>query len=134
MHSTLAKKVEAVRKRGSHPALGTGHAMAATATSGFLPIIEAKLRIGAPNDKYEQEADRIADEVMKMPHLEQAGALHRSESVRRTCVACSGGGELCPECEEELQRQPKKNEREFPKGAEPGATRGVPPPLEATFA
>jgi hypothetical protein len=26
-----------------------------------------KLRIGQPNDEYEQEADRIADQVMRMP-------------------------------------------------------------------
>ncbi len=31
------------------------------------PVIQAKLRIGQPNDKYEQEADRVADEVMRMP-------------------------------------------------------------------
>jgi len=29
--------------------------------------IQAKLRIGKPNDKYEQEADRVADQVMRMP-------------------------------------------------------------------
>jgi len=31
-----------------------------------LPI-QAKLKIGDPNDKYEQEADRVADQVMRMP-------------------------------------------------------------------
>jgi hypothetical protein len=30
-------------------------------------VIQAKLRIGQPNDIYEQEADRVADEVMRMP-------------------------------------------------------------------
>jgi hypothetical protein len=30
-------------------------------------IIQAKLKIGAPDDKYEQEADRVADQVMRMP-------------------------------------------------------------------
>ena len=29
--------------------------------------IQTKLKIGNPNDKYEQEADRIADQVMRMP-------------------------------------------------------------------
>ena len=29
--------------------------------------IQASLKIGQPNDKYEQEADRVADEVMRMP-------------------------------------------------------------------
>lgn len=30
-------------------------------------IIQASLKIGAPNDEYEQEADRIAEQVMRMP-------------------------------------------------------------------
>ncbi len=30
-------------------------------------IIQAKLRVGKPNDKYEQEADRMANTVMRMP-------------------------------------------------------------------
>ncbi len=29
--------------------------------------LQAKLKIGRPNDKYEQEADRVADQVMSMP-------------------------------------------------------------------
>jgi hypothetical protein len=32
--------------------------------------IQAKLTINQPNDKYEQEADRIADQVMRMPEKE----------------------------------------------------------------
>lgn len=31
------------------------------------PLIQAKLTIGPPNDLYEQEADRVADTVMRMP-------------------------------------------------------------------
>jgi Domain of unknown function (DUF4157) len=38
---------------------------------GFAPVlhelIQPKLTVGAPNDKYEQEADRVADQVVKMP-------------------------------------------------------------------
>jgi hypothetical protein len=30
-------------------------------------ILKAKLRIGPPNDIYEQEADRVAEQVMRMP-------------------------------------------------------------------
>lgn len=33
----------------------------------FGPSLQAKLRIGPQNDKYEQEADRVADQVMRMP-------------------------------------------------------------------
>ena len=38
-----------------------------TPTRALHPIVQAKLRIGAPNDKYEQEADQIARAVMRMP-------------------------------------------------------------------
>ena len=31
------------------------------------PCVQAKLTIGSPNDKYEQEADRVAEQVMRMP-------------------------------------------------------------------
>jgi len=31
------------------------------------PSLQTKLAIGAPDDVYEQEVDRVADEVMRMP-------------------------------------------------------------------
>ena len=30
-------------------------------------VIQGKLKIGQPNDIYEQEADRVAEQVMRMP-------------------------------------------------------------------
>jgi hypothetical protein len=30
-------------------------------------VLQAKLKIGQPNDVYEQEADRVADRIMRMP-------------------------------------------------------------------
>lgn len=64
-------------------------------------MIQYKLAIGQPNDKYEQEADRVADQVMRMPepgsvawritHPGQAPAVQR----------------VCAECEDELQIQTK---------------------------
>jgi hypothetical protein len=36
--------------------------------------LQAKLRVGPPNDIYEQEADRVADQVMRMPEGEFAPA------------------------------------------------------------
>lgn len=38
------------------------------------PSLQTKLAIGAPDDVYEQEADRVADEVMRMldPRLQTA--------------------------------------------------------------
>ena len=51
--------------------------------------IQAKLSISQPNDPYEQEADRIADQVMRMPE----------SSVQRQCAACAPDAP-CPKCEE----------------------------------
>lgn len=31
------------------------------------PAVQPKLTVGQPNDKYEQEADHVADQVMAMP-------------------------------------------------------------------
>jgi hypothetical protein len=50
-------------------------------------IIQAKLKIGQPNDKYEQEADRIADQVMRMSE----------SSIQRK--------PKCPECMEEDEQE-----------------------------
>lgn len=38
-----------------------------------LPVIQTKLTVGAPNDKYEREADRVADQVMRMPQPQLQG-------------------------------------------------------------
>src|SRR5215203_3960724 len=37
--------------------------------AGLLRILQAKLAVGDPQDHFEQEADRVADQVMRMPDL-----------------------------------------------------------------
>ena len=32
-----------------------------------MPAVQAKLEVGAPNDSFEQEAERVADQVMRIP-------------------------------------------------------------------
>jgi outer membrane protein OmpA-like peptidoglycan-associated protein len=51
-------------------------------------IIQAKLTIGQPDDVYEQEADRVADQVMRMPDPTPIPAL----SLQRRCAACEEEG------------------------------------------
>ena len=50
--------------------------------------VQPKLKINSPNDKYEQEADRVAEQLMRMPE----------QTVQRKCAKCGK--------EEELQRVP----------------------------
>lgn len=70
------------------------------------PAMQTKLTVGAPNDVYEQEADRVADQVMRMsePAFGEGAtvAAEAAPSVQR----------LCHECGEELQRQLVEEEQE----------------------
>ncbi len=45
------------------------------------PRVQAKLKIGQPGDKYEQEADRVAEQVMRMPE---------PSVQRKGCSSCKG--------------------------------------------
>ena len=51
----------------SHPVVQLQHKYGNQAVQRLLRsgYIQAKLTIGAPNDKYEQEADHVADQVMR---------------------------------------------------------------------
>lgn len=76
-------------------------------------LLQAKLAIGQPNDKYEQEADRVAEEVMRMPVADPVG-----NSRAKTGVTVSHPPRIsriqrvCPECEKEMRRQPADEEEE----------------------
>lgn len=56
--SSLATKAQHTHPS---PAVATGF------NFGNIPVLQANLRIGRANDNYEQEADRVADQVMRMP-------------------------------------------------------------------
>jgi hypothetical protein len=68
--------------------------------------VQAKLTVGAPNDVYEQEAGRVADQVMRAPEPHAAAHL-----ISRQPGAAGGAG-LCPECKENLQRQVEAEEEQ----------------------
>jgi Domain of unknown function (DUF4157) len=136
MHFTYAKKSLANHRRALPSPAETGRSVARIAPSRFLPIVQAKLRIGAPNDKYEQEADRVADQVLRMVEPKPAmqlrpGSVQGSGDVQPECPACGGPGELCRECEEELQPKPHEEDERFRVGAQAGQGAKVPPALEA---
>ena len=66
--------------------------------SRFFPI-QAKLKIGQPNDKYEQEADRVAEQVMRTPDPRLSSSIgyssivnsvvSRGGIIQRVCASCS---------------------------------------------
>ena len=49
--------------------------------------LQAKLRIGQPGDIYEQEADRVAEQVMKMPDVSS----DKDNRILRKCPKCLNG-------------------------------------------
>src|SRR5215217_3714649 len=93
------------RVRTQHPLMAQQQSLGNQAVQRLLSagVIQAKLKIGQPGDPYEQEADRVAEAVMRMP-----------EPVALEKAALSGQGQgthiqqACSECEEELHRQPAK--------------------------
>jgi hypothetical protein len=63
--------------------------------------LQAKLKVGQPDDIYEQEADRVAEQVMSIPEPQAASS--GTLPIQRTCSNCE---------EKELRRQPIKEEEE----------------------
>lgn len=64
--------------------------------------MQPKLHISQPGDPYEQEADRIADQVMRMhaPSASSPALSLSAPSIQRKCSACAAGGK-CSKCGEE---------------------------------
>lgn len=90
--------------------------------SGF---IQGKLTVGEPNDKYEQEADRVADEVMRMPEPQvqrQSEEDEEEEMIQTKPI----GDQITPL----VQRQVEEEEEEIQAKAE-GQTPQVTPNLES---
>ena len=83
---------------------GLGHSFGQISIN---PPMQAKLTVGEPNDKYEQEADRMADHVMRMPEpingCLASSSLFTHPSVQRMCS--EGDDEL--KKAQEIAIQPK---------------------------
>lgn len=74
--------------------------------------IQAKLRVGQANDKYEREADRVAEAVMRMPTSDiegtgDSGKIH-VPTIQRMCAGCGVNHDE----DEELRRQAEPEEEE----------------------
>src|SRR5215210_5565404 len=68
-------------------------------------VIQAKLKINEPGDIPEQEADRVAEQVMRMPDpgaTNEAPIPGQTQSIQIQ--------RMCSECEEDLYRQPMEEE------------------------
>lgn len=71
------------------------------------PVIQTQLEISEPNDKFEQEADRVAEHVMRSAEP-GSGISDVSPENRRGCAGCSSGHGVCSQCtgqERTIQRK-----------------------------
>jgi hypothetical protein len=79
--------------------------------SRSTPAIQAKLTVNQPGDRYEQEADRVAEQVMRMPDPVAAPNFHASPreevSLQRTpALADSSGSAVAPPIVHEVLNSP----------------------------
>jgi hypothetical protein len=99
-------------------------------------VVQAKLTVSPPGDPYEQEADRVAEAVMRMPEPGKAEGIGAFGSASVPTLR-----RMCPECQEDLHRSPSRIQRLCPECEEeektlqaktaPGHTPAVTPDLEA---
>ena len=90
--------------------------------------LQAKLTVSTPGDIHEQEADRVAEQVMRMPDAEIAGLSGSGgEKLQKKCAPCAGGGGSCPKCAAEEKLSMKRGT------ADPAATATVPPMVQETL-
>jgi hypothetical protein len=90
----------AVKTRAAAARSGRAHAIRRTPDVRHIlraPQVQTKLKIGAVDDPAEREADRVADQVMRMPDTGLTTmAAAPGKTVQRACAACEG----------EIQRMP----------------------------
>jgi hypothetical protein len=68
----------------------------------FKPLIQPKLTINQPNDIYEQEADAVAERIMRIPDTKTKPTFFQPKPLPTTPVQ-----RKCAECEEEEKLQMK---------------------------
>ena len=95
--------------RGENPLVAQRQSLSNQTVQRLLRsrAIQAKLAVNKPpGDQYEQEADRVAEQVMRMP--DPATATEGADASGRARGAHLQ--RMCSECEEELHRQPMEEE------------------------
>ena len=92
--------------------------------------VQTKLTIGLPNDKYEQEADRIADQVMAMPDP-KLQRQSENEEEEETLQAKPLAEQITPLVQR--QEEPEEEEEELQAKSMPGQSLEVNNEAESTI-
>ena len=91
--------------------------------------LQTKLRIGEPGDKYEQEADRVAEQVMRMPELNVQRQVEREEKEEGELLQPQPlAGQITPVIQRQVEEEEEEEELLQAKSA-PDQTPEVTPAL-----
>src|SRR5258707_11868315 len=69
-------------------------------------MIQPKLTVNRPCDRFEQQADRVSDAVMRMPEQSNPEAVRNIGSTPVSSLQ-----RVCSDCQEELTQSPKDIQR-----------------------
>lgn len=86
-------------------------------------MLQTKLTVNQPGDMYEQEADRVADQVMRMPEpgrVAASAAAGSTLNLQRKC-SCESSGTKCAACAEEQESLLQRS------ASDPAAVESAPP-------
>ena len=128
--SKKKKRLSVYRNSGAGQA---GHHFERTQQAGQIrrilegPHLQPKLKVSDPNDAYEQEADRVADAVMRMPDeaLSRQPLKEEEEAVQTKPLA----DQITPLVQR--QEEVPEEEEEILTKTKPGETPAVTPDLES---
>ncbi len=78
-------------------------------TLNAIHTVQPKLKIGQPNDRYEQEADRMAERVMRMSEPELSSSVGDSAQTNSTIPRHGTIQRVCAPCSEEYKMAENEN-------------------------
>jgi len=94
-------------------------------------MLQAKLKIGSPNDRYEQEADRVADEVMRMPGPGVQRQVGPEEEEEETLQTKQLANQITPLVQVQRQEEPEEGEELLQTKEISGENADITPDLES---
>lgn len=114
MGSSKATAEKSSSTASATPAQAPKRPFFAQAGSGeFFPAVQAKMTVGAPGDKFEQEADHTADKVLRMPDPAAAGKVQRAPGDK---AQRQGADKLQRQGTDKLQRREEEKIFRAPAG------------------
>ena len=92
--------------------------------------LQPKLKIGAANDKYEQEADRVADQVMRMRNVGSEQDLAENNEAEESLQASPLANQITPLVQRQAEPE-EEEEEEIQLKQKPGKMQTSAPNLES---